>query len=59
MDPKESRAATTGEVLPFREPKSCEEPPIPMLPSLIGEGQGHDGSVGTKRKNRISNHSFC
>ena len=32
--PKESKAVITGEVLPFREPKSCENPPIPMLSSL-------------------------
>ena len=39
MDPKESKAAMTGEVLPWREPKSCEKPPIPMLSSLV---EGHE-----------------
>ena len=34
--PKESKAVITGEVLPFREPKSCEKAPIPMLSSLGG-----------------------
>ena len=35
MDPKESKAVMTGETSPFREPKSCEKPPIPMLSSLL------------------------
>ena len=43
MVPKESKAVMTGEMLPFREPKSCEKPPIPMLSSLVWEEDGHGG----------------
>jgi len=53
--PKESKAATTGEVLPLREPKSCEKPPIPMLSSLVWEGQGHDNQA-ERRRGRIARH---
>jgi len=44
-DPKESKAVLTGEVLPSREPKSCEKPPIPMLSSLVWEEHGHGAVV--------------
>ena len=40
--PKESKAVMTDDAVPFREPKSCEKPPIPMLLSLIWEGRGHE-----------------
>ena len=41
MDPEDSKAVRIGEVLPLREPKSCEKPPIPMPSKLVLEGQGH------------------
>ena len=47
--PNESKAAMTGDMLPFREPKSCEKPPIPMLSSLVWEEHGHGRSVGRRR----------
>ena len=49
MDAVVLKAVRINEVLPFREPKSCEKPPIPMLSSLIWECQGHDGSMGRRR----------
>ena len=55
MDPIESNAASIGEVLPLREPKSCEKPPIPMLSSLVQDDQGHDKSV-ERRRGRIARH---
>ena len=37
IDAMESKTVTIGEVFPFREPKSCEKPPIPILSRLIWE----------------------
>jgi len=49
-DPKESKAVKIGEVLPFREPKSCEKPPIPMLSSLVWEEHGHGAVIERELK---------
>lgn len=33
-EPNESSAAAMGEIFPLRDPKSCENPPAPILSSL-------------------------
>ena len=59
IDPKDPKAVSRGEVLPSREPKSCEKPPIPMLSSLVEDDtdQGHANSREMKSKNRTSHNS--
>ena len=54
MDAMESKTARIGEVLPFREPKSCEKPPMPIPSRLIWEIQCHDGTM--ERRRRIGRH---
>ena len=55
--PKELKAAMAGEVLSFKEPKSCEEPLIPMLSSLGKEEHDHGGKV-VRRRRRVARQTI-
>ena len=56
MVPKESKAVMTGEVLPLREPKSCEKPPTPTLSSLIWEKCRHNAVE--RRRGRVARQTI-